>query len=142
MKADNNSTQCDIGIIGLGVMGQNLLLNMHDHGFSVAGYDKDKEKVKDLQIKIVKGDKIHPANTLSDFIKSLKKPRNVLLLVPAGKIVDAVIQELLSYLEKDDLIIDAGNSYFKDRNTDAIMLKDKGIQFLGMGVSGGEEGVS
>lgn len=135
----DNKELCEIGIVGLGVMGRNLLLNMADHGFTVAGYDKDQSKVKSLQEESEKRH-IHAASELKDFIKLLRKPRAVLLLVPAGAIVDSVIQELLPYLETGDLIIDAGNSYFKDTDTRTNNLKQKGIQFLGVGVSGGEEG--
>lgn len=130
---------CEIGIIGLGTMGRNLLLNMADHGFVVAGYDKDPDKVQSLQAES-KQKTIHDSDNIKTFIALLKKPRAVLLLVPAGPIVDAVIVELLQYLEPGDLIIDAGNSYFKDTDLRMIKLKDKGIQFLGIGISGGEAG--
>ncbi len=130
---------CKIGIIGLGVMGRNLLLNIADHNFPVAGYDSNVNQVETLR-QITKDPKIIPTDTLSDFIKALQKPRAVLLLVPSGHIVDTVIQELVPYLQKGDTIIDAGNSYFKDTNLRAQLLAEKGIQYLGIGVSGGEEG--
>lgn len=134
-----NEQSCEIGIVGLGVMGRNLLLNMADHGFTVAGYDKDPSKVKSLREEAAKHT-IHDTNDIKTFIALLRRPRAVLLLVPAGPIVDAVIADLLPYLEPGDLIIDAGNSYFKDTDSRTESLKTKGIQFLGLGVSGGEEG--
>lgn len=134
-----NKANSDIGIIGLGVMGQNLLLNIADQGFSVVGYDKDLNKVNTLG-SIAQKPSIHHTNDIKMFIKLLRQPRAILLLVPAGSIVDAVIEDLLPYMEPDDLIIDAGNSYFKDTDLRSKYLAAKGLQFVGMGVSGGEEG--
>jgi len=136
----------EIGMIGLGVMGRNMLLNMADHGFPVAGYDKDPGKVEALLKESAGSDthgtanEIHGAANIGDFIGLLRRPRAVIMLVPAGPPVDSVIGDLLPHLEKDDLIIDAGNSYFKDTNLRARNLTAQGIQFLGVGVSGGEEG--
>lgn len=130
---------CEIGMVGLGVMGRNLLLNIADHGFVVAGYDRDPSKVKNLQEES-KERNIYGTTNIKDFIGSLRQPRAVMLLVPAGAPVDAVIQDLLPHLQTGDLIIDAGNSYFKDTDIRARNLATKGIQFLGVGVSGGEEG--
>ena len=129
----------EIGMIGLGVMGRNMLLNMADHGFAVAGYDNDPGKVEALQ-KESAGSNIHGVANIKDFIGLLRSPRAVMMLVPAGPPVDSVIGGLLPYLAKGDLIIDAGNSYFKDTNLRGRNLATKGIQFLGVGVSGGEEG--
>jgi 6-phosphogluconate dehydrogenase len=129
----------EIGMIGLGVMGRNMLLNMADHGFPVAGYDKDPGKVEALQKESAEHD-IHSAANIKDFIGRLRRPRAIMMLVPAGPPVDSVIADLLPHLETGDLIIDAGNSYFKDTNLRASNLAAKGIQFLGVGVSGGEEG--
>ncbi len=129
----------EIGMIGLGVMGRNLLLNMADHGFSVAGYDKDAAKVGALRHESEERD-VRGAVNILDFIALLRKPRAVMLLVPAGAPVDSVIKDLLPHVDKGDLIIDAGNSYFKDTEVRASYLMAKGIQFLGVGVSGGEEG--
>ena len=126
-------------MVGLGVMGRNLLLNMADHGFSVAGYDNDPAKVEALRKEAEKRD-IHCTGNLQDFIASLQKPRSIILLVPAGAPVDSVINEMSVHLQNDDLIIDSGNSYFKDTNLRTIRLKEKGILFMGMGISGGEEG--
>jgi 6-phosphogluconate dehydrogenase len=139
MENTNLKQQYEIGMVGLGVMGRNLLLNMADHGFSVAGYDKDLSQVEALRKEAKKRD-IHCTANLQDFISSLRLPRTIILLVPAGAPVDSVINELLAYLKKEDLIIDSGNSYFKDTNLRTIRLKEKGILFMGMGISGGEEG--
>jgi 6-phosphogluconate dehydrogenase len=131
--------QYEIGMVGLGVMGRNLLLNMADHKFSVAGYDKDAAKVEALRQE-GKDRAVRGATDVKEFIGLLRRPRAVMMLVPAGAPVDSVIKDLLPHLEKGDLIIDAGNSYFKDTDLRARTLTTKGIQFLGVGVSGGEEG--
>lgn len=128
-----------LGMVGLGTMGRNLLLNMAEHGFKVAGYDKDTTKVNQLDSEAGKND-VKGFTSLTDFVSSLKKPRAVMMLVPAGKIVDSVIAEVAPLLEKGDLIIDGGNSHFTDTNRRAEELKGKGLHFFGMGVSGGEEG--
>ena len=127
------------GMIGLGTMGRSLLLNMADHNFSVAGYDKDPDKVKLLETDSA-GKPVKAFASLPEFIQSLQKPRSVMMLVPAGKIVDSVIEELLPLLEKGDLIIDGGNSHFTDTDRRVAYLDGKGLNFFGMGVSGGEEG--
>src|ERR1039457_6506385 len=129
----------EIGMIGLGVMGRNMLLNMDDHGFQVAGYDKDPGKVEALQKEAAEPD-IPGAANIKDFIGLLRRPRAIMMLVPAGPPVDSVIADLLPHLETGDLIIDAGNSYFKDTNLRAGNLTAKGIHFLGVGEFGGEEG--
>jgi 6-phosphogluconate dehydrogenase len=128
-----------IGMIGLGVMGRNLLLNMADHGFSVAGYDKDLEKVKALRSEA--GDRpISGAESTEEFVDLLKRPRATMMLVPAGPPVDAVIRSLLPHFDSGDLVIDGGNSHFKDTDLRAKMLAEKNILYLGVGVSGGEHG--
>ena len=127
----------DLGLVGLGTMGKNLLMNMADNGFEVAGYDKDTTKVDSL--KDAEGD-IYGAKTVEEFVAVLEKPRRIFLLVPAGKIVDYVIADLLPHLEKGDIIMDGGNSYFKDTMRRQNELTPKGIHFLGIGVSGGAEG--
>jgi 6-phosphogluconate dehydrogenase len=137
--SNSPTQQYEIGMIGLGVMGRNFMLNMVDHGYAVAGYDKDREKVEVLW-KESAGRDIYGAEDVLSFITLLRKPRAILLLVPAGAPVDAVIQDLLPHLDKGDLIIDAGNSYFKDTDLRTATLAAKGISFLGVGVSGGEEG--
>jgi len=129
----------EIGMIGLGVMGRNLLLNMADHGFVVAGYDRDADKVSALAAE-AHGGQVAAAQDLAAFLSGLKLPRAIMLLVPAGSPVDAVIAELLPQLAPGDLIIDGGNSYFEDTERRTVELTQKGFQFLGVGVSGGEEG--
>jgi 6-phosphogluconate dehydrogenase len=129
----------EIGMVGLGLMGRNLLLNMADHGHSVAGYDKDATKVAALRLE-AENRNIRGAANIPDFIALLRQPRAVMMLVPAGAPVDSVINDLLAHLEPGDLIIDAGNSYFKDTDVRIRNLGAKSIQFLGVGVSGGEEG--
>jgi len=129
----------EIGMIGLGVMGRNLLLNMADHGFSVAGYDKDAGKVEALRQE-AKNKDARGAADIHEFIGLLRQPRAIMMLVPAGAPVDSVIKDLLPHLDKGDLIIDGGNSHFKDTDVRARALAAKGIHFLGVGVSGGEEG--
>jgi len=126
-------------MVGLGVMGRNFLLNMADHGFSVVGYDKDIVKVEALRQES-KDRGVLGAADIKQFIALLRKPRAVMMLVPAGAPVDSVIKDLLPHLDKGDLVIDAGNSYFKDTDLRARALAGKGIQFIGVGVSGGEEG--
>ena len=131
--------QFEIGMVGLGVMGRNLVLNMADHGHSVAGYDNDATKVAALRQE-TENRGIRATGDIREFIALLRKQRSIMLLVPAGAPVDSVIKDVLPHLGKGDLIIDAGNSYFKDTDVRARNLAAKGIQFLGVGVSGGEEG--
>jgi 6-phosphogluconate dehydrogenase len=128
------------GIIGLGTMGRNLLLNMADHNFNVAGHDKDETKIELLKKESVSKSNVKGFSQATEFIDSLQKPRAIMLLVPAGKIVDNVIHELTPLLDKGDLIIDGGNSHFTDTNRRVAALKEKGLHFFGMGISGGEEG--
>ena len=128
------------GIIGLGTMGRNLLLNIADHNFDVAGHDKDQIKIDLLREESSRKKNVNGFVQVNEFIESLQKPRAIMLLVPAGKIVDSVIQELTPLLDKGDLIIDGGNSHFTDTNRRVEELKSKGIHFFGMGISGGEEG--
>ena len=129
----------EIGMVGLGVMGRNFLMNMADHGFAVAGYDKDPNKVEALSQES-KEQNIRAVADIREFIGLLRRPRAIMMLVPAGAPVDSVINDLVPHLEAGDLIIDGGNSYFKDTTLRAKILTAKGFQFLGVGVSGGEEG--
>lgn len=129
----------EIGMIGLGVMGRNLLLNLADHGFAVAGYDRDPDKVEALGSEGA-GKQIAAEKDLAGFLGRLKKPRAIMLLVPAGGPVDTVIAELLPHLDPGDLIIDGGNSYFEETEQRYLELSKQGFQFLGVGISGGEEG--
>ena len=139
MTNKNGINQCQMGMVGLGVMGRNLLLNMADNGFVVAGYDRDTDKVDSL-LQESKEENVYAASTIEAFISLLQKPRAIMMLVPAGKPVDMVINYLLPHLEPGDIIIDAGNSHFTDTDIRVERLKKTGIQFLGVGVSGGEEG--
>ena len=127
----------DFGLIGLGTMGKNLLLNMSDCGYQTAGYDKDLEKVKSLKDE---PGEIYGAETLEDFVNSLEKPRRIMMLVPAGKIVDYVISDVVPLLDKGDILMDGGNSYFKDTERRQRECEEKGIHYLGIGISGGAEG--
>lgn len=126
------------GMIGLGTMGRNLLLNIADHGYPASGYDKSADKVSALNK--TGHDKVKGFSELNDFIQSLARPRTLMMLVPAGKIVDDVIGELTPLLEEGDILIDGGNSHFTDTDRRAASLSKKGFHFFGMGISGGEEG--
>lgn len=131
--------KAQFGMIGLGTMGRNFLLNVAEHGFSCVGYDLDEAKRK-LLVEEGKDYTIAAAGDLPDFIGALETPRKIMLLVPAGPIVDSVINDLAPHLEKGDLVIDGGNSHFTDTERREVTLAEKGIEFLGVGVSGGEEG--
>ena len=128
-----------IGMIGLGTMGRNLLLNMADHGFAVAGHDKDISKLDLLAVEGV-GKPVKGFAALSDLVNNLDSPRAIIMLVPAGKAVDAVIAELQPLLVNGDIIIDGGNSHFTDTTLRVQTLSENGLHFFGMGISGGEEG--
>lgn len=128
-----------IGMIGLGTMGCNLLLNIADHGFSGAGYDKNADKVSMLD-QIGRGKNVKGFTDINNFIQNLESPRALMMLVPAGKIVDDVIADLVPLLDKGDIIIDGGNSHFTDTERRSIELEKIGLPFFGMGISGGEEG--
>ena len=130
----------DIALIGLAVMGQNIILNMNDHGFVVCAYNRTTEKVDAFLNNEAKGTKIVGAHSLEEMVKKLKKPRRVMLLVKAGAAVDAFIDKLVPLLDKGDIIIDGGNSEYQDSRRRCSGLAEKGILFVGSGVSGGEEG--
>jgi len=134
------AVEYDFGMIGLGVMGSNLLLNMADHGFAVIGFDLKPERGQALEKAANEGTQVKGVASIADMVLGLKKPRKMMMLVPAGKPVDDVIANLLPYLEKGDIVIDGGNSYYKDTLHRIHYLQDKGIHFMGMGVSGGELG--
>jgi len=135
-----NANQCDIGIIGLAVMGENLALNMESKGFSVAVFNRTTEVTEKFASGRAKGKNIQPTRTMEDFVGALKRPRKAMIMVKAGAPVDAVIGQLAPLLEKGDVIIDGGNSLFTDTQRRGKELEDRGIHFVGMGVSGGEEG--
>jgi len=131
---------CDIGLIGLAVMGQNLVLNMNDHGFKVAVFNRTVSKVDDFIANEAKGTDVVGAHSVEELASLLKRPRRVMLMVKAGDTVDQMIDHILPTLEPGDIIIDGGNSLFTDSNRRTKTLADKGILFIGTGVSGGEEG--
>jgi len=133
------SQQFDFGMVGLGVMGRNFILNVADHGFSAIGLDTDLAKANALTDE-GQGKPVQGTTSKEEFIAALQKPRKVMLLVPAGSPVDAVIDSLLPLLDKGDLIIDGGNSFFADTNRRETYLSAKGIHFMGIGVSGGSHG--
>ncbi|MFY1047189.1 NADP-dependent phosphogluconate dehydrogenase [Chryseobacterium sp. GP-SGM7] len=128
------------GIIGLGVMGRNLLYNIADNGFSTAGFDLDSEKVNELHNGATPGTNVKGTASLKDFVSSLETPRKIILMVPAGKPVDAVLESIVPLLSPKDIVVDAGNSYFKDTERRIDSLASKNLHFMGMGVSGGEQG--
>lgn len=134
------SEHCDIGLIGLAVMGQNLILNMADHGYQVAAYNRTTGKVDEFLSGPAKGKSIVGCNSPEEFVKSLKKPRRVMMMVKAGEPVDLTVQAFAPLLESGDIIIDGGNSYFQDTARRLAELETTGILYLGVGVSGGEEG--
>jgi 6-phosphogluconate dehydrogenase len=131
---------CDIGLIGLAVMGQNLVLNMNDHGFKVAVYNRTVSKVDEFLAHEAKGTQVVGAHSIEELAKLLKRPRRIMLMVKAGDTVDQMINLVIPYLEPGDIIIDGGNSLFTDSNRRTKELAAKGILFIGTGVSGGEEG--
>lgn len=132
--------KADIGLIGLAVMGQNLVLNMNDHGSTVVVFNRTVSKVDDFLAGPAKGTHVIGAHSLQEFFKLLKKPRKVMFMVKAGQAVDDLIEECLPFLEKGDVVIDGGNSHYPDTERRVNELKAKGILFIGTGVSGGEEG--
>jgi 6-phosphogluconate dehydrogenase len=129
----------EIGMIGLGIMGRNFVLNMADHGYSVAGYDIDRGKVDALR-KEAGSRKVYSAGSLQEFMGLLLEPKAVMMLVPAGPPVDSVIKDVVPHLKPGNLIIDGGNSYFRDTDRREKGLREKGIGYLGVGISGGEHG--
>lgn len=132
--------QFDFGMIGLGVMGRNLLLNMADHGFKVIGFDKDNQKTSAFEAAASPGTTVKGVVTLQEMVGQLTAPRKIMMLVPAGKPVDDVIESLLPLVQQGDIIIDGGNSHYTDTLRRVTYLKEKGIHFMGVGVSGGEQG--
>src|SRR6478609_4128680 len=130
----------DIALIGLAVMGQNLILNMNDHGFTVVAYNRTTEKVDAFLANEAKGTKVLGAHSIAEMVSKLKSPRRVMMLVKAGKPVDEFIEHLLPHLEPGDIIIDGGNSLFDDTNRRVKLCESKGLLYIGTGVSGGEEG--
>src|SRR5512138_2785103 len=132
--------KADIAVIGLAVMGQNLILNMNDHGFTVAAFNRTVEKVDHFLANEAKGTRVVGAHSLEEMARLLKRPRRVMLMVKAGKPVDEFIDHILPHLEPGDIIIDGGNSLFEDTNRRVKYVESKGLLYIGTGVSGGEEG--
>ena len=134
------STLSDIGLIGLAVMGENLVLNMESNGFRVTVYNRTIQKVDDFLAGRAKGKKITGVHSVEELVKSLNKPRKIMIMVKAGSAVDEMIDTLIPYLEKGDIIIDGGNTHFPDTNRRTALVESKGLLYIGTGVSGGEEG--
>jgi 6-phosphogluconate dehydrogenase len=130
----------DIALIGLAVMGQNLILNMNDHGFTVVAYNRTVAKVDDFLANEAKGTKVIGAHTIQEMVALLKRPRRIMLMVKAGKAVDEFIEQVLPHLEPGDIIIDGGNSLYQDTIRRTQYVESKGMLYIGTGVSGGEEG--
>jgi 6-phosphogluconate dehydrogenase len=130
----------DFGMIGLGTMGRNLLLNMADHGFKAIGFDLDPEKAKLLETSATAGTQVKGVNTLAEMVQKLQQPRKIMMLVPAGKPVDDVINSLLPLVSPGDIIIDGGNSHYTDTLRRVNDVRNKGFHFMGIGISGGEHG--
>ncbi|KAI9736839.1 MAG: phosphogluconate dehydrogenase (decarboxylating) gnd1 [Claussenomyces sp. TS43310] len=149
LRGHNSTEKGSFGLIGLAVMGQNLILNAADHGFTVVAFNRTVSKVDHFLANEAKGTSkslrpmrksIIGATSIEDFVSKLEKPRRIMILVMAGKPVDALIESLIPLLDKDDIIIDGGNSHYPDTNRRTQYLAEKGIRFVGTGVSGGEEG--
>src|SRR4051812_24853281 len=134
------NANCDIGLIGLAVMGQNLVLNMNDHGYKVAVFNRTVSKVDDFVQNEAKGTEVVGTHSIEELVQSLKRPRRIMLMVKAGSTVDDMINQIVPHLEKGDIVIDGGNSLYTDSNRRTKELREKGILFIGTGVSGGEEG--
>jgi len=141
-KAAKESGEFDIGVVGMAVMGQNLIMNMADHGFKVLAHNRSKDKVDKFVTEGAAKDSknVAAAESNEDFCRRLKRPRRVMLMVQAGAPVDAFIDAMIPFLEKDDIIIDGGNSHFPDTERRVEYCKTRGLHFIGSGVSGGEEG--
>jgi 6-phosphogluconate dehydrogenase len=140
LKELGMTEKADIGLIGLAVMGQNLVLNMSDHGYSVAVYNRTTAKVDEFINGEAKGRAIIGTHSVEELVAALKPPRRVMIMVQAGPAVDAVIEQLLPYLSAGDIIIDGGNSNYRDTIRRTEYIESKGLLFAGVGVSGGEEG--
>jgi len=140
MMRDMNKKLSDIGLIGLAVMGENLVLNMADHGFQVSVFNRTVTKVDHFLANGAKGKSIVGTHTLADFVSSLQRPRRIVMMVKAGEAVDQLVDQLLPLLDKGDILIDGGNSLFTDTERRVAFTAKEGIAFLGVGISGGEEG--
>ncbi len=130
----------DIALIGLAVMGQNLILNMNDHGYSVVAYNRTTSKVDDFLANEAKGTRVQGAHSIEEMVSKLKRPRRIMLMVKAGAAVDEFIEQVAPHLEPGDIVIDGGNSLYQDTERRVKTLASKGLLYIGTGVSGGEEG--
>jgi 6-phosphogluconate dehydrogenase len=135
-----NNINADIGLIGLGVMGSSLALNMESNGYTVAVHNRTTPQIDNIVNNRAKYNKIIGFESLDDFVNSIKPPRKIMLMVVAGSVVDDYIQKLIPLLDQGDIIIDGGNSHYPDTSRRTEELESKGLQFVGAGVSGGEEG--
>lgn len=135
-----DAQKCDIAVIGLAVMGQNLILNMNDHGFKVCAFNRTVTKVDTFLANEAKGTNVVGARSIQDMCSLLKSPRRVMLMVQAGAAVDDMIKNIMEHLDAGDIIIDGGNSEYRDTQRRCQLLKARGMNFMGCGVSGGEEG--
>jgi 6-phosphogluconate dehydrogenase len=134
------AAKADIAVVGMAVMGQNLALNMNDHGFTVVAYNRTVTKVDEFLASTAKGTKIIGAHSVEEMVAALKKPRRIMLMVQAGQAVDDFIEQIIPHLEAGDIIIDGGNSNFEDTTRRTAYVESKGLLYIGTGVSGGEEG--
>ena len=132
--------KCDIGLVGLAVMGENLVMNMESKGFNVAVYNRTTQKVKDFVEGRAAGKNIVGCYSIEELVANLEKPRKVFMMVKAGQAVDQLIDQLIPYLEEGDILIDGGNSHFPDTIRRTAYVESKGLLYVGCGVSGGEEG--
>ncbi len=132
--------ECDVGLVGLAVMGQNLVLNLESRGYKVAIYNRTAQKTREFMEGKAKGKRVNPAESIADFVALLKRPRRILLMVKAGEAVDRMLSELAGCLDAGDVIADGGNSHYRDTERRASYLASKGIHYMGTGISGGEEG--
>ena len=138
-KGENNLSKQQIGVIGMAVMGKNLALNIESRGYSVSIFNRTTAKTEEV-IQENPDKDLHLQTTIEEFVDSLEKPRKIVLMVQAGAGTDAVIQQVLPFLDKGDVLVDGGNTYFKDTMRRNDELAESGVNFIGTGVSGGEEG--
>ncbi len=129
----NTEPQADIAVIGLAVMGQNLILNMNDHGFTVAAFNRTVSKVEEFLANEAKDTKVIGASSIEDLVSKLKSPRRVMLMVKAGEAVDDMIEQLLPHLDQGDIIIDGGNTLFTDTARRVQYVESKGLLYVGTG---------
>src|SRR5438105_9167127 len=135
-----SAATADIGLIGLAVMGENLVLNMESHGFTVAVYNRTQARVDDFAAGRAKGKRIVGCHSVKELVAALKRPRKVMIMVKAGPAVDQVIEEVAPLLEPGDILIDGGNTHYPDTTRRTRAMKARGLLYIGTGVSGGEEG--